>query len=236
MKIRTDDLLRDFSAGLRTREFLSKYALSMGQFEQIVKQLIRDGMLTKEQFREWKAHRPVSVGSARRPAEPLEESVSTASNVETYVIADPEGTNSTALELFSTRRDMMKGAKFKIVLHGKKYSFVVENMLLRGPVAMRTDSREEAVQRKARRDEAVAYISKHGWAAYLENRAFLANFEENGDEAGVRANLVLLHCRNQTYLAALHTPTPAINLYVASSLTSLRQRLSNSIDISEVPL
>jgi hypothetical protein len=233
MRIKTDDLLNDFHEGLRTKQFLSKYGLTIAQFEHIVKALIRDGHLTKDQFREWKARRRISTQTTIAE-EPFDDLDTTVANVETYVIVNPEETNSTALELFSTKQDLMKGTKFKIVLHGKKYAFMVEEMLYRGPVEMTPDAEEDEEAKKAKREEAIAYISRHGWAAYLENRAYLANFGEDGDHAGKKAKLVLVHCTNATYLAAVHTPAPAISIYVASTLGSLKRRLANAVDLTEL--
>ena len=235
MKIKTEDLLNDFQEGLRTKQFLSKYGLTIAQFEHIVKALIRDGHLSKDQFREWKARRRITA-QTKIAEEHFDDLDTSVANVETYVILDPEKTNSTALELFSTKKELMEGSKFKIVLHGKKYAFMVEELLYRGPVDMLADAEEDEETKKAKREEAIAYITRHGWAAYLENRAYLANFGEDGDQVGMKAKLVLVHCSNATYLAAVHTPTPAINLYVASSLGNLKRRLAGTVDITELPI
>ena len=234
MKIQVEDILEDLRAGLRTKAFLEKYGLSLAQFEQLLKQLIRDGLFTRQEFKAWKAHRPVGAFSPEDTIDALDpvfdESEPAPRNIETYVITEPEMNQSWALELFSTPRDRMKGAKFKANLQGKKYSFVVEDMIFRGAVKMHKDDAARASDLQAKREEAIAYITKHGWAAYLENRAFLANFGNEEVDPSRKARLVLIHCRNQTFLAALHTPHPTINLYVASSLDKLRDRLSRSIE------
>jgi len=234
-KIKVEEILADLRAGLRTKSFLAKYLLTLQEFQEILKQLIRQGLLTKEEFRAWKAHREPDVAEAR--PEPIEgKSESTPSNVETYVIREPEKKNHWALALFSTGRDQMKGAEFKVSLQGKKYAFVVEELLYRGPVNMLAGRSRKAKDEQTRRQEAVEFISKHGWAAYLEKRAFLANFAPDTDDPAGKARLVLLHCRNETYLAALHTPAPAINLYVASSLDTIRKRLAKNVDTSTLDI
>jgi len=230
-KIRVEEILADLRAGLRTKGVLTKYLLSLQEFQEILKQLIRQGLLTKEEFRAWKAHRGQDPEPGRD--EPIDgQSGPTPSNVETYVIREPEKKNHWALALFSTGRDQMKGAEFKVSLQGRKYAFVVEELLYRGTVTMRAGRAQKPKDEQTRRQEAVEFISKHGWAAYLEKRAFQANFEPAADDPAAKARLVLLHCRNQTYLAALHTPAPAINLYVASSLDKIRKRLARSVDTS----
>lgn len=220
--------------GLRTKAFLAKYLLTLDEFQQILKQLIRQGLLTKEEFRAWKAHRSKDSEPARNDLTEG-QAVSTPSNVETYVIREPEKKNHWALALFSTGRENMKGAEFKVSLQGRKYAFVVEELLYRGTVTMRAGRARKPKDEQTRRQEAVEFISKHGWAAYLEKRAFQANFGSDDDDAA-KARLVLLHCRNETYLAALHTPAPAINLYVASSLDKIRRRLAKSVDTSTITI
>jgi hypothetical protein len=235
-RITAEDILQDMRGGLRTRGFLSKYGLTLGQFEELLKRLIRKGVLTKDQFRTWKAHRP----GPDAPAGPEEEHEATAAtlaekvhnNVTTYVIKEPEKNNSWALQLFSTHRDRMKGAQFKVNLHGKKYSFIVEQMLFRGQVEMLATADAGRFPDKARREQALEFIAHHGWAAYLESRAVEANLGEAAPQPRKKARLVLLHCKNQTFLAALHTPAPAINLYVGSSLEKIYGRLAKAVDTS----
>ena len=89
---------------------------------------------------------------------------------------------------------------------------------------------------KGKREEAIEFISEHGWAAYLESRAIEANLSGANTEETPKARLVLLHCRNNTFLAALHTPAPAINLYVGSSLDNIKQRLAKSVDTRSLSL
>jgi hypothetical protein len=232
-KLTVEEVLKDLHAGMRTKGFLNKYGLTMMQFESLLKQLIRKGLFTREDFKLWKSHRLA-------PAPPVEDlnaeaelrDVARLNNVETFVITEPERNHSWALQLFSAERDKIKGAQFKVNLHGKKYSFVVEQLLFRGAVEMLPNvgvSKEETTQR---RQEALDFISSHGWAAYLEQRAFAANFDEESTQTVRKARLVLLHCKNQTFLAALHTPVPAINLYVGSSLETIRDRLSKSVNTS----
>lgn len=230
-KIRIEEILADLRAGLRTKAFLAKYLLTLEEFQEILKQLIRQGLLTKEEFRAWKAHRDPDPEPARE--DPVDaQAQATPSNVETYIIREPEKKNHWALALFSTGRDKMKGAEFKVNLQGRKYAFVVEKLVFRGTVTMRGGRVRKPKDEQTRRQEAVDFISKHGWAAYLERRAFQANFGADQDDPAVKARLVLLHCRNETFLAALHTPAPAINLYVASSLDKIRKRLAKSVDTS----
>jgi hypothetical protein len=240
-KVRAEDLLVDLRAGMRTKGFLSKYGLSLSEFEDIIRQLIRKGLLSKEEFKSWKSGRPVEPPSPvptrppRPPQKPPADSSSSTTenvtgNVTTYVINDPEKNNSWSLQLFSIKRESIKGAKFKVNLHGKKYAFVVEDLLFRGAVSMLASALPKKAGSKDRREDAIKFISQHGWSAYLESRACEANLGASGLEAANKARLVLLHCRNNTYLAALHTPAPAVNLYVGSSLKSIMSRLAKSVD------
>lgn len=232
-KLTVEEVLKDLHAGMRTKGFLNKYGLTMAQFESLLKQLIRKGLFTKEDFKSWKAHRLAptppaeDLGSSEAPQE-----AARIQNVETFIITDPERNHSWALQLFSTDREQIRGAQFKVNLHGKKYSFVVEQLLFRGAVEMLPNMGMSPDDSKRRRQEALDFITTHGWAAYLEQRAFAANFDEESTQTVRKARLVLLHCKNHTFLAALHTPVPAINLYVGSSLETIRHRLSKSVDTS----
>lgn len=232
------DVLDDLRAGLRTRGFLLKYRITLAEFQTLLKDLIRAGFLTKQEFRDWKAHRLGSTahgnGMAAHAGRSDEDSVPRISNIETYVLSEPERNHSWALALFSTQREKMKGAQFKVTLQGKKYLFVVEELIFRGSVNMVKGAVESPSERLTKRQEALDFIARHGWAAYLENRAYMANFGNGPDPAPIKAKLVLLHCRNETFLAALHTPVPAINLYVGSSLETIRRRLSKSVDMSSL--
>ncbi len=237
-KISIDEVLQDLRAGLRSKGFLAKYGISMAEFEGILKSLIRKGLFTKEEFRAWKSHRTAEPAEPESP--PKQNHVGTRApqkshgNVETFVIKDPEKNNSWALQLFSTERGRMTGAQFKVNLHGKKYAFVVEKLLFRGAVKMLESQSAGKPGSKGKREEAMEYITTHGWAAYLEKRAYAANFDADRMRISGKARLVLLHCRNDTFLAALHTPAPAINLYVGGSLESIRRRLAKSVDTSEL--
>ncbi len=232
-KLTVEEVLKDLHAGMRTKGFLTKYGLTMAQFESLLKQLIRKGLFTKEDFKLWKAHRlaPTPAAEDKGGGEALGE-VERSHNIETFVIMEPERNHSWALELFSTNREAIKGAQFKVNLHGRKYSFVVEQLLFRGSVEMLPNVGLSSEDSKRRRQEALDFITTHGWAAYLEQRAFAANFDEEATQTVRKARLVLLHCKNHTFLAALHTPVPAINLYVGSSLETIRHRLSKSVDTS----
>jgi hypothetical protein len=233
----TGQILEDLRAGFRTRHFLATYGLSMQEFEIILKDLIRKGLFTKEEYKTWKSHRVApKVAETNFPAPPGAQNISQLAGhktVSTYVIPEPEKNNSWALQLFSTDRNRMAGAGFKVVLHGKKYAFVVERLLFRGPVDM-VRTKAPRPRSKEKREQAMDFIAKYGWAAYLENRAYAANFDEDGMREAGKARLVLLHCRNDTFVAALHTPAPAINLYVGSSLESIRERLARNIDTSQL--
>lgn len=226
-------ILNDLRAGLRTRHFLTTYGFTIQEFEAVLKDLIRKGLFSKTDFKEWKARKPAAPASPEPPV-PAAPAVGPSHRggdrtVSTYVIPEPEKNNSWALQLFSTSRERMSGASFKVILHGKKYSFVVEKLLYRGPVQM-LESKAPRPRSQEKREQAMEFIAKHGWAAYLENRAYAANFDRDGMREAGKARLVVLHCRNQTFVAALHSPTPAINLYVGSSLDSIRERLASSID------
>jgi hypothetical protein len=234
------EILRDIRAGMRTRGFLDKYGITLQQFEGLLKNLLRRRLLTVEEFKEWKAKKPqpspaqqASIPPPPRPPEELPQQAAPSQNVETFIITNPEKNNSWALQLFSAQRDRMRGAKFKVSLHGKKYFFVVEEMVFRGQVEMLAGALGSKSAPRTKREEALEFISRHGWSAYLERRALEANVDdEEQAPSGKKARLVLLHCRNDTYLAALHTPAPAINLYVGNCLEKLRNRLSKSVDLS----
>ena len=224
MKVNLEEILEDLYAGLRSKDILEKRELSMKDFELILKKIIRDGLFTVEQFKAWKAHRPIPgpTTTAKRPApaEPPAEPPAQSpqpqpqpETIETYVISRPEESNSWALKLFSTQRERMPGSAFKVNLHGRKYSFFVAELLFRGNVDMQDDhllapSPGKKKSGEDKRAIAMEFIAKHGWGAYLENRAFAANFGPDADEGAAKARLVVLHCRNNTYLAALHTPAP----------------------------
>jgi hypothetical protein len=232
-KLTVEEVLKDLHAGMRTKGFLNKYGLTMMQFESLLKQLIRKGLFTKEDFKLWKAHRLAPALPVENLSDEVDlHEVARINNVETFVITEPERNHSWALQLFSADRDKIKGAQFKVNLHGRKYSFVVEQLLFRGAVDMLPNMGVSKEESKQRRQEALDFISSHGWAAYLEQRAFAANFDSESTQTVRKARLVLLHCKNQTFLAALHTPVPAINLYVGSSLETIRDRLSKSVNTS----
>lgn len=240
-KLSVEEVLKDLHGGLRTKGFLQKYGLTMAQFESLLKQLIRKGLFTKEDFKLWKSHGVSSaptaqnLGSREAGGEAVPEA-DRSHNVETFVITEPERNHSWALQLFSTDREKIMGAQFKVNLHGKKYSFVVEQLLFRGSVEMLPNMGQSKEDSKRKRQEALDFISTRGWAAYLEQRAFAANFDSEATQTVRKARLVLLHCRNQTFLAALHTPVPAINLYVGSSLETIRDRLSKSVNTSALQI
>jgi hypothetical protein len=238
-RVRLRDVVRDLHSGMRTRAFLDKYDLSLSEFQEVLKRLIREGYFSIEDFKAWKAHLPTSAAPTEEPESDEisdEGSPGGVSNIETFILAEPEKNHSWALQLFSTKREEMKGARFKVNLQGKKYLFVVEEMLFRGSVNMLEEEPESPHDVQRRRQEALQYIARHGWSAYLENRAFIANVEGENRNSRKKARLVLLHCRNQTFLAALHTPAPTVNLYVASSLKKLHQRLAKSVDMGDFTL
>lgn len=234
-KISIEEILLDLRAGMRTKGFLAKYGISMTEFEGILKSLIRKGLFTKEEFKAWKARSPVRTVPPEPTAPPAPRAPQKGhGTVETFVIKDPEKNNSWALQLFSTKRERLPGAQFKVTLHGKKYAFVVEKLLYRGAVKMLKSGSPPKPGSKGKREEAMEFITRHGWAAYLEQRAYAANFDADGMRVAGKARLVLLHCRNDTFLAALHTPAPAINLYVGGSLDNIRHRLARSVDTSDL--
>jgi hypothetical protein len=240
-KVRTDQILADLRAGLRTKGFMNKYGLTMGEFERLLIKMIQKGIFTREEYIAWKASRRLDAPTAdpflADSDGPSHGAAERRHGITTYVIKDPEKNDSWALKLFSTQRDQMQGAAFKVDLHGRRYSFVVEEMLFRGPVNMLPGVIEAKPGPKDKREEAIEFISEHGWAAYLESRAIGANLAAGGaNQEPQKARLVLLHCRNNTFLAALHTPAPAINLYVGSSLDSIKSRLAKSVDTSSLSL
>jgi hypothetical protein len=236
-KLTVEEVLKDLHGGMRTKGFLNKYGLTMAQFESLLKQLIRKGLFTKDDFKLWKAHRLApGRGAENLGGDEVQRDAERPHNVETFIITEPERNHSWALQLFSTDRERIRGAQFKVNLHGKKYSFVVEQLLFRGAVEMLPNMGVSEEESKRKRQEALDFIASHGWAAYLEQRAFAANFDAETAQTGRTARLVLLHCKNQTFLAALHTPVPAINLYVGSSLETIRHRLSKSVDTSALKI
>ena len=234
-RVRVDEVLADLRAGLRTKGFLAKYGLSMPEFEYLLKKLIRKGLFTKDEFTAWKARRP-SPSTEPQEYRTGQESAAAAERdpsrqgIVTYVIKDPEKNDTWALQLFSTQRDQIQGRSFKVNLHGRKYSFVVEELIFRGPVSMLTSVDRSGPESRGKREKAIEFISAHGWAAYLESRAIEANVDDSENGVTHRARLVLLRCRNNTFLAALHTPAPTINLYVGPSLENIKQRLAKSVD------
>ncbi len=239
-KVRTDQILADLRAGLRTRGFMDKYGLTMGEFERLLTKMIQKGIFSKEEYIAWKANRRLDTPTAdpflADRDGPGDGMAGKRQGITTFVIKDPEKNDSWALKLFSTQRDQMQGAAFKVDLHGRRYSFVVEQMLFRGAVNMLPGVIAGKPVTKDKREEAIEFISEHGWAAYLESRAIEANLSEGATEEPQKARLVLLHCRNNTFLAALHTPAPAINLYVGSSLDNIKRRLAKSVDTSSLSL
>ena len=93
-KIKVDQILADIKAGLRTRGFLEKYNLTMGEFEGLLKKMIRKGILTVEEYTTWKSHRRTDAPTA----EPLLADTDMPSaagpghkqGITTFVIKDPE--------------------------------------------------------------------------------------------------------------------------------------------------
>ncbi len=259
-RLTVEEVLKDLRAGMRTKDFMQKYGISLPEFESLLKMLLRKGLFRKEEFKKWKMARPPAAEpepEASEPEAPTRESAGSepadgeaepekpvetikvadgAHNVETFILSDPEKNHSWALQLFATKRDQIKGATFKANLHGKKYLFVVEELVYRGSVFMLEDQKSSKSV-KAKREEAIEFIAKHGWASYLEQRAFEANF---GGSAKVRsdkkARLLIVLCRHNTFLAALHTPAPAINLYVGPSLDKIHSRLAKTVDTSEMDI
>jgi hypothetical protein len=236
VKIRAEDILGDMKAGLRTKGFLAKYGISMLQFEEVLRKLIRGGLLTKEEFKAWKERRSEPPQGDSRGDKGVDALPDSRNQIVTYVIDQPEKNNSWALQLFSTHRDRIKGAQFKVNLHGRKYSFVVEDLVFRGQVDMLASEDGPRCELKTKREEALDFIATHGWAAYLEQRAFQANFDAPASQPRSKARLVLLHCKNETFLAALHTPAPAINLYVGNSLQKIWSRLARTVDTSHLKI
>jgi hypothetical protein len=283
-KLNAQDILADINKGLRTRHFLQKYGIDKEEFQHILKRMIRDGILTKEQFKQWKAHRPVEPEPQKAQASESKGTVSTfedtvdmdqlrkqalgdlsllddedpvhqeaaqkeetapetkpqkgvPGSVETYVITEPEKNGAWVLDLFATKRDEMEGLRFKARIMGKKYGFTVEKMLFRGPVNI-FDNAGNAGKPKPRdkREEALNFISSHGWAAYLESRAIEANIEEQNQRQFLAGRLMVLKCMRQTYVAALHSPAPSVSFYVASDLESIKRRLEKNVDMTNVRL
>ena len=236
-KINAQGILKDIKAGLGTREVLSKHGLDKEEFEHIIKKMIREGILNVREFRKWRSSRtqpsPLGNISFDELEEPtMNNTPGIPGNVETYVIDEPEKNSIWALELFSIQRDRMTGAKFKAMLHGKKYSFVVEQLVFRGSVDLLKSRQLSGDKAKKKREQALDYIAEHGWASYLERKAMEANIDK--DESESKARLVILKCRNNTYVAALHTPAPTVNFYVAPSLEAIRDRLARTVDFSSM--
>lgn len=219
---------------------MQKYGITLPEFESLLKMLIRKGLFTKEEFKTWKTSRvqpqaQSAVSKETKQPDDMQTATQTdPSHIETFILADPEKNHAWVMQLFSTRRDLMREATFKVVLQGKKYLFVVDRLIFRGNVYIMEDQESEKAS-KSKREEALEFISKHGWAAYLEQRAFQANFDESQAEkirSSKKARLLLVQCRNNTYLAALHTPAPAISLYVGSSLENMKSRLAKVVDLT----
>jgi hypothetical protein len=280
-KLNAQEILADINKGLRTRHFLQKYGIEKEEFQHILKRMIRDGILTKEQFKQWKSHRPASeppqaveseaksnlsafedtvdmdqlrkqaLGdlatlddeiSAPEPetkkAEKQEQDTTpqkgVPGSVETYVISEPEKNGAWVLNLFATKRDEMEGLRFKARILGKKYAFTIEKMLYRGPVNIFDNDKPDKSKPKNKREEALNFISSHGWAAYLESRAIEANIEEQAEQKFLAGRLVVLKCKHQTYVAALHSPAPSVCFYVASDLEAIKRRLAKTVDLTNI--
>jgi hypothetical protein len=257
-RVTNESILNDLRAGLRTKGFLTKYGLTMKQFERLIIKLIRDGLWSKEEFKAWKAHK---LGPAPEPeqnqdqgsfertyeAEDLENELVDELDEpparpkrfqapETYIIEHPQVNDSLAMKLFSTKRSEMPGGRFKVHLHGKKLAFTVEKMLYRGPVDLLQGVVPKKKDLKKKREQALEYVSKHGWASYLESRAFTATFGADAPEVRTSARLVLLQCKNKTFVAAIHTPAPAVNLYVDGRLDAIRTRLAKVVDLEALSI
>ncbi len=261
-QVSDEAVLRDLRAGvLRTKGLVAKYGLTVKDFEQIIIRLIRSGQWTKEQFRDWKAHRTPPPESDLKSFEvtfeakdleaelgedfsprPEKDPPSTElpspkpiSGPETYIIHEPEVNDSLAMKLFTTKREDIGGARFKVLLQGKKLAFTVDRMLFRGPVELLHGVVPKKTDIKKKREDALDYVSKHGWAAYLESRAFTATFGgSDAPEVRTKARMVLVQARNNTYVAAIHTPVPSINVYVDSNLEAIRERLEKVVDLRGV--
>lgn len=238
-RIRAEDVVNDFRAGMRTKTFLTKYNLSVEQFEQLLKRLIRERLITKDEVLAWKTRRAAQrKQEADVPEDQWEErrGGSSHSSVETCVIHEPERNGAWILELFSKDAEEIEGTRVKVALHGKKFAFFIEELLFRGQVKILGAQSASKHVRLDKREEALEYIAQHGWAAYLETRAFMANFgqDDQEDDKPRQARLMLLQCKNGAYLAALHTPAPAVNIYVSSSLENIKQRISAHVDMAGV--
>ncbi|MEW6351472.1 MAG: hypothetical protein AB1646_20665 [Thermodesulfobacteriota bacterium] len=252
-------VLRDLRGGtLRTKGIVAKYGMTVKDFEQIIIRLIRSGQWTKEEFRDWKAHRSVRPNADQKsfevtfeardveaelggsfdepsPKAPAAAAPQPISNPETYIIHEREVNDSLAMKLFTTKREEIGGARFKVLLQGKKLAFTVDRMLFRGPVELLHGVIPKKTDIRKKREEALDYVAKHGWAAYLESRAFTATFGgSDAPEVRTKARLVLVQARNNTYVAAIHTPLPSINVYVDSNLDAIRDRLAKVVDIRGV--
>lgn len=238
-RIRAEEVVKDFRAGMRTKTFLGKYNLSVEQFEHLLKRLIRERLITKDEVLAWKTRR---AAQRKQEVDGLEDQwverggEGSPGSVETCVIHEPERNGAWILDLFSKNAEEIAGTRVKVALHGKKFAFFIEGLLFRGQVKILGAETGAKPLRLDRREEALEYIAQHGWAAYLETRAFLANFgeEERQDDKPRHARLILLQCKNGAYLAALHTPAPAVNIYVSSSLVSIKQRISAHVDMTGV--
>ncbi len=239
VKLTVQEVLTDLRSGMRTKGFLVKYGITIAEFESLLKMLIRKGLFSKDEFKTWKSSRPAPVEKSKSSASNTPKSLGSGDSgaghhIQTFVLSDPEKNHAWALPLFTTKRELLNGATFKATLQGTKYLFVVENLIFRGSVFILEDAGESKTP-KSKSEAAIELISKHGWAAYLEQRAIEANLSEKGKIRSHRkARLILLHCQRDTYLAALHTPRPAINLYVGASLEKLKERLARVVDVSEI--
>ncbi len=236
-KIRLDEIARELREGKRTKHFLGKYGLTLPVFEELLKRVIREGYFSRDEFSAWKARKPMPQSSGGKRNDSASAPVLTLrskpDDVDTHVISESDEDSATVMKLFSVKREKLKGLRFKVSLGGRKYGFTVEDVVHRSPVDMlqAVPVARGKVPMKKRQEEAVEYIAKHGWAAYLENRAFLANFEDDASAATSRkAKLVVVFCTSESFVAALHTPTPAINFYVAGSLADIKNRLSKIIN------
>ncbi|GEM_PF-531194 len=270
-QVNAQDILNDLKAGVRTRDFLSKYGFEISEFQSILKRLIRFGSLTREEFNEWKRIKRKKTSQKSEDFEATQEFVvaedfgdqedvqdlhqdsdnrangkahpSPAGNsaglliphsMETYIVPVPEKNSAWAMKLFSTDRDRMAGATFNAVIERVEYTLTVEELLFRGEVNLVNKVAAEKADPKKKREEAIDFIYKHGWAAFLESKAIAANFDNEDLGVKSKARLVLLKCPGKTYVAALHTPAPAVSFYVGPSLQFIKDRLAKSVAESDL--
>jgi hypothetical protein len=229
-----DDILEDMSAGKRTKAILADYNLSVKQLAVMLQQAISDGLLTKSELKQWRENRSVALSTIRvveslaGDLDPGTEAVELEQA--TFVVAENDNNWEQALRLFNSEKSSLVGAHFTLTTNLRYHSFVVDKVLFRSKVPM-VKKRQRPPSKKA--EDAMEFIATHGWEAYLEDRAFAANFERF-EPSEKKATLAVVRCKDGMFLAAVYTGGRDVNFYAEATQSKLKNRLSSIIDTSKL--